>query len=325
MLMRTWKNDLRNVSLLIATGAICLGAIANCTGTMSSSLAPGSTGGREVAPACDPDGVAPCWDDTFICADDEAGNKRCEGQNPATPDDGAWECYEEGTTLVCRGDHMPPDDGFWTCIETGGVVVCRSHAYVPGDGADDTWTCWYEGEFRVCESGGGSSEPGGDVPGEDGGEDGGEGGGEGGGGGGNNNPWDDWFPDDNGDGIPDAFEDMAGDFFQDLFDDFFNGGGDREGGDSGSGDCECVPGAWRYCDTPTYCRWGVQYCDADGLDWGACVEGGIPGACNDEAWYSPEAEACCIDAGLCCQDMWDLDYDGDTWESLGSCADIVCE
>jgi hypothetical protein len=36
------------------------------------------------------------------------------------------------------------------------------------------------------------------------------------------------------------------------------------------------------------------------------------------------AEACCIDQGYCCQDQWDLDGDGDGWESLGNCVDIVC-
>jgi hypothetical protein len=40
--------------------------------------------------------------------------------------------------------------------------------------------------------------------------------------------------------------------------------------------------------------------------------------------YSPAAEACCIDQGFCCQDFYDIDRDGDNWESLGSCIDIVC-
>ncbi len=92
-------------------------------------------------------------------------------------------------------------------------------------------------------------------------------------------------------------------------------------------DCLCIPGTWRYCDTPTYCRWGIQYCRDDGLEWGACNEiTDIPARCLPiDGWYSPNAEACCIDEGLCCQDMWDLDRDGDTWESLGNCTNIVCE
>ena len=91
-------------------------------------------------------------------------------------------------------------------------------------------------------------------------------------------------------------------------------------------DCLCVPGAWRYCDTPTYCAWGIQYCRPSGMRWGRCREvSSIPAACAHTAWYSSEAEACCIEAGGCCQDMWDLNLNGDTWESLGNCIDIVCE
>jgi hypothetical protein len=87
----------------------------------------------------------------------------------------------------------------------------------------------------------------------------------------------------------------------------------------------CVAGAWRYCDTPTYCNWGVQACDDDGLSWGSCVETSLPAACAGiDGWYSPASERCCIDQGYCCQDMWDLDVDGDSWESLGACDGIVC-
>ncbi len=107
--------------LLLAGGFI----VVNCTGNAWPDLAdPGggddvvggadlSGGGgndinnpEEVLPACDPDNVAPCPEDFFICFDTEEG-KRCEGQHDAVPDDGNWDCYEEGTTIVCRGDHMP--------------------------------------------------------------------------------------------------------------------------------------------------------------------------------------------------------------------------
>jgi hypothetical protein len=88
----------------------------------------------------------------------------------------------------------------------------------------------------------------------------------------------------------------------------------------------CVAGTWRYCDTPTYCNWGVQACTEDGRSWGSCTETSIPEACAGiDAWYSPATEQCCIDQGFCCQDMWDLDGDGDSWESLGVCDGIVCE
>jgi hypothetical protein len=49
-----------------------------------------------------------------------------------------------------------------------------------------------------------------------------------------------------------------------------------------------------------------------------------PGRPRPLTWYSSTAERCCVDSGLCCQDMGDLDYDGDTWESLGACDDISC-
>ena len=296
--------------------AVVAAVAANCTGTMSDP-ATGGYGGtpQEYGPACDPDGQAPCPDDYFLCTENDAGDKHCVGQNPAVPDDGEWDCYEEGTTMVCRGDHMPEGADDWTCVEAGDAVVCRSHAYVPHTGTDETWTCWYEGEFRVCESGEGAEAPGGSTEEGDEGETSGETSDDA------DNPWDDWFPDDNDDGVPDAFEDMAWDWLGDLFDDIFTG---EEPGESGTDDCVCVPGAVRYCDTPSYCHWGTQACAASGLRWGPCVETSPLAECSGESWYSPEAEACCVEAGQCCQDMWDIDMDGDTWESLGDCTDIVC-
>ena len=312
-----------SIIIICIAGILAIGVVVNCNGEMGG---PGTTHEwagtpEEVPVACDPDGMAPCPDDFFVCVEDDVGNKRCEGQNPALPDSGQWDCYEEGTTMVCRGDHLPADDGgMWDCVESAESVVCRGHAYVPSTGGDEQWTCWYEGDLRVCESGDGTTGlDGSDGETGDGGEDHGDDD--------DDNPWDQWFPDEDGNGIPDEFEDFGVDDLNDLFDLFDNGDDGTGNDDDGTGeDCVCVPGAWRYCDTPTYCRWGVQYCDADGMDWGRCDEiSAIPAACAPiDGWYSPAAEACCVEQGLCCQDMWDLDHDGDTWESLGNCTDIVC-
>jgi hypothetical protein len=89
----------------------------------------------------------------------------------------------------------------------------------------------------------------------------------------------------------------------------------------------CVPYARRYCGTSAYCRWGEQVCAEDGERWGPCDEQrAIPGTCAQfDAWYSREGEVCCIAIGACCQDLWDSDDDGDTWESVGACDDVVRE
>jgi hypothetical protein len=86
-------------------------------------------------------------------------------------------------------------------------------------------------------------------------------------------------------------------------------------------DCLCVPGAMRYCDTPMYCSWGIQYCNEDGLSWGPCDESltgpeGCPGTMFDFE--------CCIRSDACCQDYFDSDGDGDRSESMGACEDVVC-
>ena len=97
---------------------------------------------------------------------------------------------------------------------------------------------------------------------------------------------------------------------------------DNLGDDGSMTGCICIPGSTRYCDTPTYCSWGVQVCYPSGEGWGPCVETrDIPDECESEwgQYYMPESERCCIDAGYCCQDYYDLDGDGDNSEALGSC------
>ena len=332
----------------------------NCTGDMNNWSMDGAGGGggdgsggggdgsggggvtTEVPPACDPDGDAPCPEDWFICTTDGVGGKLCEGQESATPDDsGGWDCEVQGTTMVCRGDHIPDDLGGWVCDELDdGSVVCRQHAYVPaGEGTDADWDCHYEGDHLVCYTDGSSSGdgPGGsDMPG--GGADGcppgieipseevcGDG---------LDNDCNGWVDEHCYDEGPPGGGEPPGDEFPPGEDGPPPDDGTPPGDDVPPGDdgpppgppgCVCIPGAWRYCDTPTYCRWGIQYCDPDGMDWGRCNETSPPLVCMFIAsWYSPEAEACCIASGFCCQDMWDLDFDGDTWESLGDCVDIVC-
>ena len=90
-------------------------------------------------------------------------------------------------------------------------------------------------------------------------------------------------------------------------------------------DCECVPGAQRYCDVPTYCNWGVQACTDDGLGWGECIEvNSPPPECDfGHPFYEIESERCCIENGYCCQDFWDIDGDRNNQESLGNCEDVI--
>lgn len=91
--------------------------------------------------------------------------------------------------------------------------------------------------------------------------------------------------------------------------------------------CLCYPGAHRWCMLGHISWWGLQYCQEDALTWGRCsVVSELPGyeVCSEEGWFSPEFETCMVDRDACIQDMYDLDGDGDTWESLGGCEGIVC-
>jgi hypothetical protein len=88
----------------------------------------------------------------------------------------------------------------------------------------------------------------------------------------------------------------------------------------------CVPGTVRQC-FEAYCTgWGVQTCN-DGGYWNTCQEAAVPGNCDDGfGWVDSVASTgqCCIDEGFCCQDYWDLDGDGDTDDSVGTCYGIDC-
>jgi hypothetical protein len=257
----------------------------------------------QIAPGCDPDGRAPCPDAWFICTNDDYGGKRCEDQGSATPPGDGWVCEEEGGVITCRNEEggLPDGEG-WECDEyPDGSVVCRRHSYYPDTGGEEIWDCNYEGEFRICHSLGGE-----------------EGGGDG--------DADSDLTTDGGSECPPGIEIPTNEFCPgDGLDNDCDGRVDEDCYDEDT-DCICNPGSWRYCDTPDYCLWGRQYCLDDQLVWGTCDEiTDIPEVCAAvESWYSPRAEACCLENGFCCQDMWDLDHDGDTWESLGNCEDIVC-
>lgn len=111
---------------------------------------------------------------------------------------------------------------------------------------------------------------------------------------------------------------------------------------TGSGSSRCVMGHWSECPQPcdvcvpgtvrqcfeTYCTgWGVQTCATDGRSWNYCEEAPVPNACDDGfGWVDsvPSTEQCCIDEGFCCQDYWDLDGDGQTDDSVGTCYGIDC-
>jgi hypothetical protein len=89
----------------------------------------------------------------------------------------------------------------------------------------------------------------------------------------------------------------------------------------------CVPGSSRVCFI-TYCKsWGVQTCASDGLSFGACEESSPPSQCapsevGDKP--SPALEQCCINSGNCCQDLFDLNGNGDTSDQVGSCSGTTC-
>ncbi len=89
----------------------------------------------------------------------------------------------------------------------------------------------------------------------------------------------------------------------------------------------CVPGSSRVCFI-TYCKaWGVQTCSSDGLSFGYCQENSPPSQCQsiaDDDKASPALEQCCIDSGNCCQDLYDLNGNGDTTDLIGSCSGTSC-
>jgi hypothetical protein len=84
----------------------------------------------------------------------------------------------------------------------------------------------------------------------------------------------------------------------------------------------CAPGASRYCDTPTYCSWGIQDCRPDG-HWGTCDETTTrPPGCDDGSYYY--SASCCMSAGACCQNYGRYDSSLPPEASIGNCGDTTC-
>jgi hypothetical protein len=85
---------------------------------------------------------------------------------------------------------------------------------------------------------------------------------------------------------------------------------------------ECIPGTTRYCDEPTYCRWGIQVCNKDQF-WGVCTETTArPPGCSSNLYD----QTCCVNAGACCEDLKTnlVDPNGhQIHPSLGQCTNIA--
>lgn len=314
---------------------------------------------------------------------------------------GPWQCEYAGDLIVCTGDAAEhPDagnDGGWNCTTQNDVVECsrgQDDDDVPDDGNGAPFDCTYEngGDARVCDQEGDSPDDGWDCEtGADGitvcrddtpdAPDGGE--------------WScyvvdedgvehdycvgDHLPDDNGDGAWDCQENGelvecendetetpdgggAGEWDCDRGQEFVECESGDDGGEQPGESCDCVDGAVRYCDEPTFCNWGNQECEERNGErrWSHCNETAILTGCqpggadahdyewhyaggfwdgqvfdpNDDGilvmppdnWYNPAAEDCAVRKGFCVQDMWDLDNDGDNQESRGECEDIqVCQ
>lgn len=107
-------------------------------------------------------------------------------------------------------------------------------------------------------------------------------------------------------------------FDDDWFDDDDDDDWDYRGcSDGDSCPVLCAPGSVRYCEAPAYCStWGEQVCLPDGSGWGPCEETLEPMDCSHE--YETE---CCVIAGGCCEDVDDLDDDGEEGDSVGACED----
>jgi hypothetical protein len=276
----------------------------------------GSPGGAE---ECDPDGVEPCGNasscapgEELVCYP-ESPERPCECGSRPIPDteelpscedtDGELPCDPEGLLVPpsCDPDgYAPCPDDYFVCTEDGaGVTHCWGQE--PASPDDGTWLCEVVATTLVCF--------GDHYPSPDG----------------------LWFCDDDDISgvvcrshrhVPDLGIEADWSCFYDSVYLFC----EMEDAPDGVSEGCCVPGAERYCEDPGYPIWGTQRCLDDGVSWGPCDEIAMPPSPCDElaGWYSPAAEECCVRSGFCCLDMWDLDGDGDTWESLGNCVDVIC-
>ena len=100
-------------------------------------------------------GVPPSGGD-WVCAM-EAGERVCRLATPSFPDDRSWDCHDAGTaTTVCTAPGpLPTPSPQWRCASVGGGTVCSRSPEHPDGGGATGWSCFFDGEQRVCiESGG---------------------------------------------------------------------------------------------------------------------------------------------------------------------------
>ena len=63
------------------------------------------------------------------------------------------------------------------------------------------------------------------------------------------------------------------------------------------------------------------------MSFGFCQETSPPSQCAPLSFQdtpSPALEQCCLDSGNCCDDLFDLDGDGNYDDSIGSCGRTPC-
>ncbi len=139
----------------VAVVVLCLAA---CT-TEAEDSDRGFGGNDAVCPR-DPDSFTTLAGRTecpaiWSCEDLPLG-KRCVAPGPDYPDSTqAWRCIDVDGHTACRGTSLPDGaagDG-WRCERTMESVVCHDDTpQYPDDASRLGWDCYYQDEFRVCDS-----------------------------------------------------------------------------------------------------------------------------------------------------------------------------
>jgi hypothetical protein len=305
-----------------------------------------------------------CWGDPDnpICEGDwicegEGEGKVCTQAGLSRPTEEDWKCEDEGERLICftQGKSEVPSDSPWQCEynEEFDTTICEIlNPEFPDKGEDEKWDCFYtsKGE-RICESGSKAdweckTENGRteckikDIPGEGNWEcseyqgklvctsKGGEV---------PSTPSDrrwECEKDEHGNSLctksESRYPDSGGrNKWKCWFD---NESGNRICEDKPKGtdlplDCECIPGAERWCDGENKCAWGKQVCEDVGK-WGPCIEdhSKYPAGCKP-GHYDVK---CCVEvAKQCCQNIAGPNTPYDPSKpldaSVGNCKDLICE